>query len=114
MFDFKVGQRLYRVNNDRREGQSWITIEKVGRKWLTMDYGARVDKETLEVDGGQYSSPAKCYLTKCEYTNKIKKDAIWIKVVGRWPYNTPDISLEKMVRIAEILEIDIEEKKDVL
>ena len=53
MSEFNVGQTLYYVR-DYRPGRL-VTIEKVGRKWLTIDIGIRVDKETLYVDSGCYA-----------------------------------------------------------
>lgn len=115
MTKFKIGQKLFRdenLNFQRGEAcQSWVTIEKVGRKWLTVDYGERVNIETLEVDGGQYSSPGQCYLTKKEYDEKVVKDKIWEGVRRKCPYNTSDISLENMIIIAKILNVKMEDTK---
>jgi hypothetical protein len=68
MKNFTVGEALYYVTNNmiRRGNPEYVTISKVGRKWLYCD-GMRIDKETLVVDGHGYSSPGKCWLSQDEY-----------------------------------------------
>ena len=113
MTKFKIGQKLFRdknLNFQRGKAcQSWVTINKVGRKWLTVDYGERVNIETLEVDRGQSSSPAQCYLTKKEYDEKVVKDEIWAAVRRKCLYCVPDISLEDVIIIAKILNVKTED-----
>lgn len=50
----------YRHSGEPRE----VTITKVGRKWLTLNNGYRAAVDGLALDGGEYSSPGVCYLTR--------------------------------------------------
>ena len=61
----KVGDKLWFVPGYRKAGAGYVTIEKVGRLYLTLSNRLRADKHTLYTD---YSS--KCYLSKEEHDNE--------------------------------------------
>lgn len=71
----EVGQSLYFVPN--RGQRRFITIESVGRKWAVIDSRLRINKDTLIADGGQYSSPGRCYLNEEAYRAKLQLDGAW-------------------------------------
>lgn len=78
MNEFTVGQVLYYVPDSSVRGGTphFVTILKVGRKWLyfrTM----RVDKDSLNVDGNGYASPGKCWLSKEEYEQYHALNKAW-------------------------------------
>ena len=79
--EFTVGQKLWCVMSDRRGGSfpgREVTITKVGRKWLTIDYADyRVDMGHMFVDGHGYASPGRCYLSKEEYEKIPALQAAW-------------------------------------
>lgn len=82
--NYEIGQKLYRVPYDRRylANAHDVVITAIGRKWLTVKElewtrEERVDKEMLIVDGGQYSSPAKCYLSKQHYEDQLALNTAW-------------------------------------
>lgn len=52
---------------------SIVTIEKVGRKYAYLNNGHRIFLGDFTIDGGQYSSPGKCYLSEKEYLDKIER-----------------------------------------
>ena len=88
---FKVGQALYYVPANRRDAPASLTIEKVGRKWLTTD-GPRINAATLYADGGNYSSPGHCYLSREDYERHRADEAQWVVLrdaVGR-AWRVPD------------------------
>ena len=77
-----VGQRLWHVPNRQGGGcAGFVEITKVGRKWAGINHVhngevsswnfGRIDMETMLVDGGQYCSPAACYLSKEEYEHMV-------------------------------------------
>jgi len=81
--EFKVGQELYMVSNDPRsvkyrvmdagEPGRVVTITAIGRRWATLDSNnGRVDMETLELDGGGYTSHARCWLSMADHINHEK------------------------------------------
>ncbi len=61
----KVGDKLWFVPGYRKEGTGYVTVEKVGRLYLTLSNRLRADKHTLYTD---YSS--RCYLSKEEHDNE--------------------------------------------
>lgn len=62
----KVGDKLWFVPGHSRAGAGYVTIEKVGRLYLTLSNRRRADKHTLRTD---YCS--RCYLSKEEHDNEI-------------------------------------------
>lgn len=80
MADYQVGQELYFVPNSmvsRRESPHTVTITKVGRKWLTLSNYYRVDRDDLRADGGNYSSPGRCWLSQEEYEKACRLALAW-------------------------------------
>jgi hypothetical protein len=70
MMGYKVGQPLwfkYDGYSSRSGVDQEVAITKIGRSWIYLNNGHRVDKETLIADGKGYSSPGKCYLSRMEY-----------------------------------------------
>jgi hypothetical protein len=77
-----VGQTLVFVPSGFRRGQpTEVTVTKIGRKWADIEgtfYTDRIEIDTLHADGGKYSSPGRCYLSREEYeTEKATGDAWW-------------------------------------
>lgn len=78
MVKLAVGETLFCVYDDARRGDNFeLEITKVGRKWVHTGHHYRVDIETLRIDGGQYSSPGKCYLSKEDYEAEKALDLAW-------------------------------------
>lgn len=80
MSNIEPGQRLYYVPNRRYGDPQWLTVTSVGRRWATCGegYGAiRVDMNTLQVDGRGYSSPGRCYLSKADHDNEVRRSNAW-------------------------------------
>lgn len=63
-----VGQKLWYVPDQmysNRRPPDWVTIDKVGRKWVTVEPSlARFNVKTLSGDG---HNAGRCYLTKEEH-----------------------------------------------
>lgn len=72
-----VGQTLWYV--PRRGSSQEVTIEKIGRRWATLapHWCGRIDITTLAVGGGQYTSPAQCYLSEGAYTKWRTDLELW-------------------------------------
>ena len=62
----KVGDKLWFVPGRSGAGAGYVTIEKVGRLYLTLSNRRRADKHTLYAD---YSS--RCYLSKEEHDDEV-------------------------------------------
>lgn len=94
--NLKVGQKLFYVVsvNRSRNGSNeiWLSVIKVGRKWATLSgYNQRIDLETLEMDGGDYSSPGRCYLSEGEYWSQRELKKCWSTLTNAIHHRTvPD------------------------
>src|SRR5690348_1248446 len=76
----KVGQKLWCVPYHRYGQPCEVTVVTIGRVWATIEgyrQGTRIDKRTLHMDGGQYSSPGRCYLSREEWDIAKEEDNLW-------------------------------------
>lgn len=113
--EIKPGDELYYVPSGNRNGNpSWITVQKVGRKWITLPYRMRCDKETLVVDGGDYQSPGRCYRSAEEYyeskhlsliQNSLQEWFEWLRG------NVRTLTAEQCQQIAAIAGIELPERE---
>lgn len=114
--NLKVGQELYwttTVNRSRYGGNDcWVTIEKVGRKWAHLINGHRIELENLIADGGGYSSPGRCYMTREEVVEERKVNKLWQKIKNDTRYlQSPDCSYEDLCKITALLKLEIEDEE---
>jgi hypothetical protein len=75
-----VGQKLWFVPSDTRynKGPQECEVAKIGRKWAYLNWrGYRLDINSLRVDGGDYSSPGRCWLSVEEYESHVNSRAVW-------------------------------------
>ena len=101
-----VGQKLWCVPSQRRGSPHEVTVEKVGRKWANIGYRDRIDIETLRIDGGEYSSPGTCYVSKQAYEDEIKLGQAWEAFRRSIDYSTPKgITIERIQEAQKILGI---------
>lgn len=107
---FKVGQELWCVYNDRRIGQQHTTVvQKVGRKWIELSNCHRMNAETMMLDGGNYSPPGRCFLSREEFEEiKQKKDA-WMLFQRKAYWLIPDkFCIDDIRAAAKLLRIDLD------
>jgi len=74
--NIKPGDELIAVRHDGTIYVRNWTVLRVGRKWAVMDC-RRVNLETLEIDGGDYSSPGRCYLSQEHYEQENRRRRAW-------------------------------------
>lgn len=78
-----VGQKLWYVPRDSREvSQSReVTVTKIGRKWAEIDMGWgrgwRIDLDDWTVDGGNYSSPGRCHISREAWKAETERRRLW-------------------------------------
>lgn len=109
---YVVGQELFWEASDafsRRKGNTtkMVTIAKVGRQWLALSDGHRIDAVTLLADGGDYSSPGRCFLSREDWdahnANKNRFDA-WIDLRVKMPNCVPEnVSAEDIAKARHLL-----------
>jgi hypothetical protein len=76
--DLTVGQKLVFAPWQPRGAKPYeVTIERVGRKWAYLAHNhGRIDAD-LVVDGGDYSSPGRCYGSWTEYEETTALHKAW-------------------------------------
>jgi hypothetical protein len=72
-----IGQSLFYVPTAAYRQPCEIPIIKIGNKWATLKNHERVNLVTLLVDGGEYSSPATCYLDAAAWEASKALSARW-------------------------------------
>lgn len=89
-----AGQELYFVPGIRRTAAPYtVTVKSVGRKWAKLEgYLGRISLETLEVDGGDYSSPGKCWVSAALYEKTAARRKAWdaLRAHIREAYSPPE------------------------
>lgn len=83
MTAIQAGQKLWCVvdfrhgRNINPPSQNEVVVRKVGRKYADLDSGERLILDTMTLDGGQYTSPGKCYLSKEAYDSAEGATLAW-------------------------------------
>jgi hypothetical protein len=89
---YAVGQELYwEVSRyaSNRQDHGMVKITKVGRKWLELSNGYRVNAKTLIADAGEYSSPGVCYENRAARESVVAAGAAWSSLRQRMGYTAP-------------------------
>lgn len=87
-----VGQELWYVpGNGRRRDPGSVTVQKIGRVWAEISREGRISLETLWVDGGNYTSLGRCYLSKELHDAEILREQAWgmVYALMRHQYAAP-------------------------
>jgi hypothetical protein len=108
--EYKVGDKLWWVGSDNKRTQREVTIEKVGRVWLTLSNHHRVDKVTFVAFAGGYSSPGTCWLSKEAYEHCARLERSWgaLRRAVSNTWNVPDdVTLEDIKAAAMYLKLEI-------
>jgi hypothetical protein len=83
---YTVGQILYYVpNRSYYQAESRpLKVAKVGRDWVTLENDARFGKRDrkMEIDGGNYASPGRCYLSESDYKESAALVMAWEKLTS--------------------------------
>lgn len=76
--DLVPGQTLVYVPNDARHHKpTEVTVERVGRKWAYLAGNMGRVNDDLNMDGGGYSSPGRCYGSWSEYEETTVLHQTW-------------------------------------
>lgn len=96
-----VGQELWWVpSNLRASDPHCVKVTKVGRKWATLDNWERIEMTTLHADGGQFTSPGRCWLSQAEYEAERDRQKLWseFRIMTRDMWRAPDGVLADEIR----------------
>lgn len=107
---YAVGQSLYWESSPGYSGRSSgrngdVTITKVGRKWLELSNGYRVDKATLFADPGNYSPPGRCFVDKEKRLAEHAKQDAWNELHRRIAALTSRGRAPQQISMASIQQI---------
>jgi hypothetical protein len=109
----QVGQTLVFVPSSRRGQPTEVTVTKVGRRWADIEppYIGRVDIDTLSVDGGNHSSPGRCYLSMEDYETEKATNQAWLdfwRTIDRKHSRPKGVTVEVIHNVVEILGLESE------
>jgi hypothetical protein len=111
--EYKVGQKFWWVSNDANvRTQREVIVEKVGRVWVTLSNGYRVDKVTRAVERQEWGTaiPGVCWPSKEEFERHDRTEKAWTtlqrKVRETWRI-PDDVTLEDIKAAAMYLKLEI-------
>ena len=102
-----VGQELYwewsEYSHKKNTGEM-VTVTKIGRRWMELNNRHRVDRNTLIADGGQYSPPGRCFLSRAEREAERARDAEWMLLRHKMSRRAPDgVTAEHIAHATRLL-----------
>lgn len=112
--NLKVGQKLWFVGARGFRNEYEVEIINVGRVYASISRAGRIFLDTLLVDGGGYSSPGRCYLSRDAWDAEKSRDLAWanIRSAISQQHSTPkDFDPIKLAEISKLLGVYIEEAK---
>lgn len=109
----QVGQELFYVSLRASSGQI-VVVTRVGRKWADVvpkgfknAKPRRININSMQADGGAYSSPGRCYLSEYAYKEEIELWKAWQKFRREVAHMTSTPSAASLQAAADILGINL-------
>lgn len=108
----KVGDKLWFVPSGTNGGREpyYTEIEKIGRKWVYLTNGYRIEPDTLWADGGQYSTPGRCMASKELHDDEVEATRVLRIVRELIGYGQPRCSAADAHKIALIIGANVMKK----
>lgn len=112
MSELTIGQKLWWVGSNYRRhdhDQGEATVTKIGRKWAELSFSwraLRIDKNTLIADGGGYTSPGRCYLSRDHFEAAEHVRKVWdeFQTDFRGRYGMPpEMTVERIIEARRLL-----------
>lgn len=106
----QVGQKLLVYKTDRRYRDNpprEVTVEKIGRKYATIDHGRRVNLETMFIDCGHFTPDERCYLSAEDRQNELDLEAAWHRLSDavRRRHRSPTSNIDSIRQAAVLLNL---------
>lgn len=103
--NLKVGQKLWYVPRQARSGNAYeIEVQSVGRKWAYCSHNTKIDIQSGDEDGGEYSSPDRAWTSKEEWQNHIDLQVAFQSLRNDLKLS-PDLTLSDILKAREILHL---------
>jgi hypothetical protein len=111
MSEFTIGQILWREVSPRRGISAFVTVTKVGRRWITVSNDERFDAHTMLEDAGGYKAYASYWNSKEECDESAYRGRVWNEL-NKSRYGSPpkDSSTEDLILAAKILGVKIPDR----
>ncbi len=108
-----VGQTLYWVPYSHRGQHSFVSVEKIGRKWAHLSNHNRIELETLRADSGDHSCPGQCWLSKEAHDAEKSRADAWHELLRKLRYMAPPagVTTDDIAAARKLLRLDPEEAK---
>lgn len=107
---YSVGQELYfewSPYSRRRGSGETVTITKVGRKWIELSNGHRVDKVRLVADGQKSMSPGTAYVSRADREAQVRRLNAWRTLRARMDAMPGDgVTAERIAEAARLLGLE--------
>lgn len=108
----QVGQKVWVETYSERYGQkstlSESEISKIGKKFFEVTHSGyshgRYYIETLEHDGGDYSSKGRIWLSEQDYKDQIEAEKLNYEFRKLFQYSGSGLSLDQLRRIKSIVD----------
>jgi hypothetical protein len=102
---YSIGQKLWYVPRTRHREPHETTITKIGKVWIYLENGHRVDIAKLYADGGQYQSPGRAYLSREVWEQEVELIREWdsLSALLRNMYSPPHAVTAADIRQAKAL-----------
>ena len=110
--EYKVGQVLFFASSHRRGMDDFLTVTKVGRKWVSLSYAAgdksvyKVAIDSTWVDGGAYISPGRLWESKEAYDAYVLVEKEWASLKADLLYRyalAEGVTLEDLTQVRKLL-----------
>lgn len=110
-YDIQVGQRLLYVSNDSRDKPAWLTVTKIGRKYIhTDDRQLKIDAPDLYAarDGMGYCG--RCHISDDAYRCAQALDVAWSRLGLRVYRRSPPqgVTIADITQAAALLKVEME------
>jgi hypothetical protein len=102
---YKPGQTVWLVLSDNRHTCRPARITRVGRKWATLDDGNRFDVTNGLLDGRNYSSPGRVWLSSEAHAQHVELVKSWRQLNSATDAYAPPagLTLERIAQARELL-----------
>lgn len=102
MTSLENGQELWWVTEGSKRAYV-VIVSKVGRKWAQLDNGHRIDVDTLVADGGEYTSPGRCYLNRELYEQESAVLSEWKRLKDDMHSQPKNLSVDDILAARKLL-----------
>ena len=109
--DLKVGDQVFFKAMVRHAWDGGVTVKSVGRKWVALSNGTRVEKGKVDCDGRGYVSPGRLYASQETYLTWLGRQQRYRGIMSRIErtYQVPGyMSDQDLTDLERIFRLDVQ------